>query len=689
MFNFLNPTILIAAAAALIPLIIHLFSKRRVKIVEFSSLKHLKAMQKRQVRRLKIRQLLLLILRMLILLAIVLAFARPTLQSGGIGSHASVSAVLLFDNSASMNREVSDGNLFELSQKRAMQILDTFGEADQICVIPLDKSENRANPKLSSAAIAKDQLSKITRGSGIAELQKGLEQAKDLLKEASNLNKELYIISDRQRLSLPDSAVLKDSGTKVYLIEIPLEEYDNCGIINVDFGGQLILTGHDFTTTATIKNQSQRDRSDIIASLFVDGHRVSQTDVEVSAGNETSVSFTHSVTRSGFHDGYVELSDDQFQTDNRYYFSFKIPQQFNVLIIKGDNAAGLISLAMVPSQSINQYWSVKEVELDGLAGTNFIDYDVVILSGTPPLEEGYVRRLKSFVSQGNSLFLTFGGATEIEDFNANWSDITGIVFDEGIKRDFTRAGYYTIDQVDISHPIFSVFKLETEEFPELKFYTLPKLHLVKEAKALAGFSGRRPALVEKKSGAGRVLTFTGPIAPQFSDLTGHAFFVPFISRISEYLATDLSGYDVHLFAGENISRAISVNLQLSASVEMITPDSQYYYLSPEEDNGNLILKPHPINLTGIYNVRYLGREIDRFALNVNPDECNLAGVVEEQFADAIGADDYKLVQQNTNAASIISEFRFGKELWQLFLWIAVLFIIAEMLLSKGVGKGES
>lgn len=689
MFNFLNPTILIAATAALIPLIIHLFSKRRVKIVEFSSLKHLKAMQKRQVRRLKIRQLLLLILRMLILLAIVLAFARPTLQSGGIGSHASVSAVLLFDNSASMNREVSDGNLFELSQKRALQIIDTFGESDEVCVIPLDQSINRINPKFSSPAVAKDQLSRLTNGSSIAELQESLELANDLLRDASNLNKELYIISDQQRVSLPDSSVLENCDAKIYLVEIPIEKYDNCGITNVDFGGQLILAGHEFTTTATIKNQSQRDRSDIIASLFVDGRRVSQVDVEVSSGNETSVSFTHSVSRGGLHDGYVELSDDQFQADNKYYFSFKIPQQFNVLIIKGDNVSGLISLAMVPSLTLNQYWSVKEVILDDLAGINFNDYDVVILSGTPPLAEGYVRRLKSFVSQGNSLFLTFGGTTEIEDFNSNWSDISGVVFDEGIRKDFTRAGYYTFDNVDITHPIFSVFRFETDKLPELKFYTLPKLHTTEGANRLANFSGNRPALVESRYGPGRVLTLTGPIAPQYSDLTSQAFFVPFISRITEYLASDLSGYDVHLFAGENISRAISVNIQLTASVEMITPDSQYYYLAPEEEKGNLIFKPYPVNLSGIYNIRYLGREIDRFALNVNPNECDLVGVIDKQFADAIGADDYNVVQQNINAASIISEFRFGKELWQIFLWMAVLFIIAEMLLSKGIGKGES
>ncbi|MCK4573898.1 MAG: BatA domain-containing protein, partial [candidate division Zixibacteria bacterium] len=93
MFSFLNTTVLFAAVAALIPLLIHLFSKRKVKVVEFSSLKHLKAMQRRQVRRLKIRQLLLLIIRTLIILMVVLAFARPTVRSGRIGSHASVSAV--------------------------------------------------------------------------------------------------------------------------------------------------------------------------------------------------------------------------------------------------------------------------------------------------------------------------------------------------------------------------------------------------------------------------------------------------------------------------------------------------------------------------------------------------------------------------------------------------------------------
>src|SRR5512147_1552013 len=135
MFTFLSPTVLFAAFAALIPLIIHLFSKRRVKVVEFSSIRHLKSMQKRQVRRLKVRQLLLLILRMLLILTIVLAFARPTATEGRVGAHASVSAVVLFDNSASMNRLVADGNLLELAKKRTEELLKTFGQTDEVALI--------------------------------------------------------------------------------------------------------------------------------------------------------------------------------------------------------------------------------------------------------------------------------------------------------------------------------------------------------------------------------------------------------------------------------------------------------------------------------------------------------------------------------------------------------------------------
>lgn len=683
MFSFLNSTILFAAAAAMIPLIIHLFSKRRVKIVEFSSLKHLKQMQRRQVRRLKIRQLLLLLLRMLIILLVVLAFARPTIESGAIGSHASVSAVILFDNSASMNRYVADGNLFDIARKKTQELLETFGEADQVSVIPLSGyREETATPLFTSAATASEKLKQVEIGYQPADLQSALETSLALLDEAQNLNKEIYIVTDRQSSNLPEQRVLSGSEARLFFVDLPLERNDNLGITAVDFGGQLIMPGHDFDLTATITNYGNEDRSDVIASLFIDNNRLAQTAFSVNAGQETTVRFARSVSQTGFHSGYVELSDDKFVTDNRYYFSFHLPQKFNLLVINGDRSGPFMSLALSPSASVNQYWSMKEVSPEMLSGVNFRDYDVVFLAGTPVLSEVYLRRLKSYVKAGNSLFLSCGPQTDTDHFNRHWSEVTSVVIDEPIRTDFSRAGYYTFLSIDFDHPIFSVFRFEDNRPPEVKFYTLPKMHVTGDGRVLARFTGDRPALVESTYGGSKILTFTGPMAPGFSDITSHAFFVPFVSRLAEYLASDLSSFDVQLYAGENITRSVSLKGSVNAPLEMSTPDSSVFGIPPEEKQGALVLRARPTDRPGIYRVSYLGREIDRFAINTDPSECNLARSDIDQMAMAMGADDYNVLETGADLSGEIAEMRFGKELWQLFLWLAVIIILVEILLSR-------
>ena len=72
--TFLNSAILFALAAVSIPLIIHFLSKRRIKTIEFSSLRFLEQMQKNRMKWLKMKELILLFLRMAIIGLIVLAF---------------------------------------------------------------------------------------------------------------------------------------------------------------------------------------------------------------------------------------------------------------------------------------------------------------------------------------------------------------------------------------------------------------------------------------------------------------------------------------------------------------------------------------------------------------------------------------------------------------------------------------
>ncbi|RKX25461.1 MAG: hypothetical protein DRP45_05875 [Candidatus Zixiibacteriota bacterium] len=682
MFGFLNATVLFAAAAALIPLIIHLFSRRRVKVVEFSSLRHLKEMQKRQLRRLKIRQLLLLLLRMLIIFAVVIAFARPTSKDGAVGSHASVSAVILFDNSASMSRYVTDGNLFEIARQRTAQLLKTFSQADEICLMALDRSSESAPEMFSTAAVALERLEQIPAAGAVADMGAAIEKTIRLLGNAINANKEIYIVTDRQRTSLPEQELLRDFQAEIYMVDLPLEDNTDVGVVALDFGGQLIQPGHDFELVATIRNFGRETMTDGIASLFLNGKRVAQTDFEVEGTSESTVRFVRSVTRTGLHSGYVELSDDKYPGNNRYYFSLAVPDQFNVLIIDGDPAARFMSMALKPPSSDGQYWSVKEAKPAQLSGVDFNDYDVVVMVGAPNLEEIYVSRLKSFVRRGKSLLITYGGNTDVEFFNESFADFTGVFFDRAARRDFTRAGYYSLKWVDLDHPIFTVFGFDEATLPAIKFFSLPKLHLLDNARPLALFTGDQAALTEAQFGDGKVLVFTGPMSPEYSDLTVHGFIVPFVSRLAEYLASDLSSLDLRLYTGESITRSLPLAGATIEAIEFIAPDSTVVSIPPEDENGVLVIHTGVLGRSGIYHVLHRGREIDRFAINIDPPECDLASADIDQFLVSLGADDCHRVELGEDMAEVISGFRVGKELWQVFLWIAVLLLALEMILGR-------
>jgi len=98
--NFLNPFLLIGIIAAGIPLLIHLWSRRRAKILDFSSIQFLMSLHRKKSRRLKLQQILLLILRMLIIVLIALALASPIFSGKwamAAGSRAKNSVVIVLD----------------------------------------------------------------------------------------------------------------------------------------------------------------------------------------------------------------------------------------------------------------------------------------------------------------------------------------------------------------------------------------------------------------------------------------------------------------------------------------------------------------------------------------------------------------------------------------------------------------
>ncbi|HEY0881984.1 MAG TPA: BatA domain-containing protein, partial [Archangium sp.] len=116
--TFAQPWFLLGALAALIPLLVHLFDRRRPREVPFAALDFVLKSQKRTASRLKLKRLLLYILRTLLLLAVPIALARPSFATDeSVASRRGLAATaVVLDTSLALRWKGGNKALFEAAK---------------------------------------------------------------------------------------------------------------------------------------------------------------------------------------------------------------------------------------------------------------------------------------------------------------------------------------------------------------------------------------------------------------------------------------------------------------------------------------------------------------------------------------------------------------------------------------------
>ena len=99
--SFLSPLFLIGAAAAAVPILLHLFHRRTEVVIDFPAVSLLKRAPVQQHRRRRLRELLLLALRVVALFLLALSFARPYFAGAAAPDDAPLT-VIAIDTSMSM-----------------------------------------------------------------------------------------------------------------------------------------------------------------------------------------------------------------------------------------------------------------------------------------------------------------------------------------------------------------------------------------------------------------------------------------------------------------------------------------------------------------------------------------------------------------------------------------------------------
>lgn len=697
MLTFLNSVALIGLTAIAIPILIHLFTRRKIKTVNFSSLKFLKELQTQKIRRLKIRQILLLILRSLLILTLILAFARPALrstQSSTLESGAQITAIIILDNTLSMGRETQGKRLLDVAKQRALEVVNLMRPNDEIYLLypqdpPIFAHEGpRYNLESVRELIENTELSYRR-----TDYVSSLSLADEILNKSNNINQEIYLICDMQANGL-SLAGLDQAGTvfservKLFVLPVATEETDNLDILNVRFGNQILEKGRVLEIESVVRNNSQKTVKDKLVHLFVNGKRVGQSAVNLEANSAVKAVFRMVPDRAGLQSGFALLEDDDLIEDNRRYFTFSISDEIPVLIVgKQQEDIHYLSIALHPEEDVASFIKIKEILYKELLRQNLDDYQVVIFSNVPNLDNAVALKLQNFVAAGGGLMVFLGADVDLRNYNETFHKKLNLPL---LTQSVTNMGedqFLSFGRIDFSHPIFlGVFEEEKKvESPYVRF----ALNITSEnpLDKIIEYSNGAPFLFESQYQKGRIMYVTTSLSRDWSDLVLRGIFVPLINRCVTYLANATSEGKDEVGVGEEITYYPESKYSTSKLL-MEKPDGTQIKIKPEVAKGKYFVRFTMTDAPGIYKLRDDVKLLAQWAVNHNPMESETSTFEIAELKSLIdGAQIYE-IRDTEEIAKKLKESRFGQELWKYLIFATLVLLLLEMLIAREKSEFE-
>ena len=691
MLTFLNSFALAGLATIAIPLLIHLFTRQKTKIIYFSSLKFLKELQRQKIRRLKIRQWLLLALRMLLLLFLILAFARPTLRTStasAVSSGSPITAVIILDNSLSMGRNYRGQRLLDQAKKRAVEVVSLLKPGDEMYLLyPQNPPRFAREEALFNVASMLTSIEETELSYHGTDYSAALTEAKQIMSSSSNLNKEVYLIGDLQKNGFSfetDSTDEKALADDVNLFVLPVQakEEENLGIETLQIVNQILEKGKVVEVQARVRNDSDSRISNKLAHLFVNGKRVGQQVVNVEPHSAVNLAFKIVPEKTGFQSGYLLLENDDLNEDNKRFFAFHIAEDIPVLLVgnKPDDTFYL-QLALRPGPDLASYVKIDEIQSSRLDNLQLNSYRAIVLSNVARLNSTQVLKLRTFLKNGGGLMVFLGPDVDLRNYNETLQRKLRL---PNLTQTITQAGadqFLTLTRFDFSHPIFhDVFDGDRSmQSPHIRFAVgvQPDRPLDK----IISYSNGAPFLFESQYEQGKILYVTTGISNDWSDIAFRGLFVPLINRSVFYLAGAASAENEQLLVDAPLLFQ-SGKLSAAANLALEKPDGSKTKVRTDVASSTYTVHFDNTEQPGIYRLFDGENVVAQWAVNYDPQEIESAPVSFDELQTNLAMDHIIAVDPGNPIDRALEETRFGTELWKWLVAIALLLLLVESILAR-------
>ncbi|MFP6868507.1 MAG: BatA domain-containing protein [Nitrospinota bacterium] len=560
--QFFHSYLLWASGLVLLPILIHLLRRRRIKIVRLPTFEFLLRTHRRIARRSQLRNWLLLALRVSAVSLIVFLAARPLLSGSGWlgGGFSPLHLTVLIDNSASMGYRIGSGTRLSLAKRTAAGLIRSLSGDDRVAVLPTVPGPGGGEPEDMSGRAALARLDKIPQtaaaGDAVRVLRAAMERA-----AASKDRRRIVILSDMAKTGWE---ALRIRGlrrlsphTRLQFVRIaPERGTDDVAIHNVRLRPWPPRAASTLAVVLRVANRGSKARKKVGVSLYMGKDRAGFSEVDLGAGEEKEVSFRAVAPAEGFLEGRLELSADSLAATNRYFFSAEMSRRNRVLIVDGDPRRGLVeseSFYLSNALRASAPGGDSPILVEVVAGyelgkVEWDRYDMVVACNVGKWPPGKSEELRRFVERGGGLLLAggalAGGRLPGQGWlPAVWGAPRGVKIPQGPR----------VSPENLRHPIFSLMGANPSRlFAKTKIRRLISLKPAGGGKVLLALKDGTPVLVAGRSGAGKIALWASTCDREWTDIPVRPVFVPFMRGMVHFLGVREGGTVAGIDAGRPI-----------------------------------------------------------------------------------------------------------------------------------------
>jgi hypothetical protein len=672
--SFLTPLFFLGVAALAAPILVHLVRRTRARRVQFPALVFVRQVPQRTIRRRTLHNLLLLLLRCLAILLIVIAFTRPFFSGGSAAKDntAAGATVILVDNSLSMRRE----GLFAEAQRRAETALDEARNDEQIALVSFDKRYTVLNRFIADKSKVRGGISSLSAGWDGTDYEQALRGAESLLSEVQTSGpKRIVMISDFQMpgWTVASATFKLSNNTQLTTLDVggntPLP---NVAITNVEARGVVFGQKYLDNLVVHVSNFSDTPRDHIQVDFQINEQTVEKRDISLNSRDSRVVEFTGFNLNEGANRCTIDIVAGDFAPDNRFYFTLRRETPAQALIIEGASRGRSDSLHLQSALTTNDDLPFKFAlkSAGSVDPTSVSDYALVVLNDTGPISSALADTLAKFVNAGGQMIVSTGLRTTADTFNNSLQQVAPATLREAVQ---TKAGEsVAITEVKFDHPIFEVFQ-DSGRLAGANVIGYFRSEPRANAAVLARFEDGSPALVEARTGKGRVLLFTSSLGPSWNDLPLTPLYLPFIHQMVRYAGTREEN------AWYGLGQTFTVGKRQDAAPPAIdAPSGARLSESRSTPDGDLLVTARE---PGFYRLRY-NSQPDFAAVNVDGAEGDFTKLNFGEFMAGVtgGAGSAEGAGAGGNLSNEEVEGR--QRVWWSLLLVALVLLLAESFLAR-------